>query len=97
LKVQAIARGTVPDAELSPKALTGLQKDGLVPAESIPQKISLADLEFSTRVVAFCELPEELQGKCNVEHWDDIPPVSEDYDKARDAIVERLNRLIQLL
>ena len=94
LNVRAIARGTNPDEELSPKTITGLQADGLTPTESIPQKLSLTDVESAQRVVAFCELPEEYRNKANIETWDGVPPVSEDYEKARDAIVERINRLI---
>ena len=94
MNVRAIARGTNPNEELSPKTITGLQADGLTPTESIPQKLSLTDVESAQRVVAFCELPEEYRNKANIETWDGVPPVSEDYEKARDAIVERINRLI---
>ena len=90
----AIARGTHPDQELSPKAILGLGADGLMPTESIPQKLSLADVESAQRIVAFCELPEEYDEKVVIEQWNDIPPVSENYEKARDAIVERIKQLI---
>ncbi len=94
LNIHAIARGTNPDAELSPKTAEGLKRDGLTSTESIPQKLSLADVESAERIVSFCELPEEYRGKVEVEQWDDVPPVSEDYEKARDAIVERTKRLV---
>ncbi|MBL8109170.1 MAG: hypothetical protein JNJ96_05855 [Anaerolineales bacterium] len=94
LELRAVARGTNPDAELSPKTVAGLQADGLTPTESSPQKLSLADIESSQQVVTFCELPEEYRNKTAVEQWDEVPPVSEDYEKARDAIVERIRWLI---
>lgn len=97
LTFRAIARGTNPDAELSPKTVTGLQVDGLTPTESVPQKLSLAEVESAQRVVTFCELPEEYKNKVAIEQWNDVPPVSEDYEKARDAIVEKLRRLIDSL
>lgn len=97
LDLRAIARGTNPDAELSPKTVAGLQADGLTPTESAPQKLSLTDIESAQRVVAFCELPNEYQTKAVIEQWDGVPPVSEDYDKARDAIVERVRQLINSL
>ena len=81
--------------ELSPKAIAGLREDGLISEESAPIKLSLADVEAAERIVTFCELPEEYAQKVTVEHWDDIPPVSEDYAKARDAILEKLKRLIE--
>ena len=94
LSIRAIARGTIPDAELSPKAVEGLERDGLTPTESVPQKLSLADVESATRILSFCELPEEFQGRVSIDQWDGVPPVSEGYEKARDAIVERINQLI---
>jgi protein-tyrosine-phosphatase len=97
LNVRAIARGTNPDAELSPKTVTGLQADGLIAAESTPQQLSITDLEKAKQVITFCGLPEEFQNKAAIEQWDGIPAVSEDYEKARDAIVEHLNRLINNL
>lgn len=94
LDIRAIARGTNPDAELSSNTVAGLQADGLTPTESIPQKLSLADVESTQRVVTFCELPEEYRSKTVIEQWDGVPPVSDDYEKARDAIVERIHRLV---
>jgi protein-tyrosine-phosphatase len=92
--LHAIARGTHPDQELSPKTIIGLREDGLLPAESTPQKLSLSDIESAHSIVSFCELPEEYWNKVRTERWDDVPPVSEDYKKARDVIVAKLNQLI---
>jgi arsenate reductase (thioredoxin) len=94
LSLTAIARGTHPDAELSTKTINGLWEDGLTPTESIPTKLTLEDLESVKRIVSFCELPEEYYEKAIVEQWNGIPPVSEDYEKARDAIVARLQTLM---
>jgi arsenate reductase len=94
LGLHAIARGTNPDPELSHKAITGLRDDGLTPTELVPQKLSLADIESAQRIITFCELPAEYQQQGNIEHWDGVPPVSEDYQKARDAILERINRFL---
>lgn len=94
LGLHAIARGTHPDSEFSSKAITGLRDDGLTPTEVVPQKLSLADVESAQRIITFCELPAEYQPKVSVEHWENVPPVSENYGKARDAILERLNRLM---
>src|SRR5262245_3264507 len=44
LKIRAIARGTNPDPEISPKVAAGLQADGLAASEPAPKKISKADL-----------------------------------------------------
>ena len=97
LQLQAVARGTNPDSELSPIATAGLRKDGLTPTETVPQKLSRADVESAQRIVSFCELPEEFRQKTLIEQWDGIPPVSENYEKARDAILERLYLLMKHL
>ena len=97
LELQAVARGTNPDNELSPNAIAGLGKAGLTLTDSIPQKLTLADVESAQRVVSFCELPEEFQKETIIEQWDNIPPVSENYQKAQDAILERLKSLMEEL
>ena len=98
LKLTAIARGTNPDETLSPKAVNGLMKDGLETTESIPQKLSLAEITSAQKVITFCNLSnEEVQQAIEIEHWEDVPPVSENYEIARDAILEKLNSLITSL
>ena len=94
LNLQAVARGTTPDQALSPIAVAGLQEDGLTPTESVPRKLSLAEVESAQQIIAFCELPVEYQEKASIELWDDVPPVSENYQQARDAIVERIGHLL---
>jgi len=92
--VRAIARGTHPYPELSPIAITGLRDDGLTPTGLIPQRLLLSDIESAQRIITFCELPAEYQSKVSVEHWDGVPPVSEDYQKSRDAMIEHINQLL---
>ncbi|HET9590295.1 MAG TPA: chromate efflux transporter [Anaerolineales bacterium] len=94
LQLRAVARGTHPDEALSPQAVEGLKADGLAPGESIPQKLMIADLESAARVITFCDLPLEYQNKTVTERWDEVPPVSENYEQARDLIVAKLNRLL---
>jgi protein-tyrosine-phosphatase len=105
LRLRAVARGTNPESRLSDSTVEGLSKDGLISVESEPQQLSWNDMESSWRIISFCELPPQYQypGKGVsrsapiIQQWDGIPPVSEDYDKARDAIVERLKDLIDKL
>lgn len=94
LNMRAIARGTIPDRELSVKAVEGLRQDGLMPAESVPQKPTLTEFESAERVVSFCELPEEYEPRAALEQWNEIPPVSQGYEKARDAIIFHLKTLV---
>jgi protein-tyrosine-phosphatase len=94
LDLRAVARGTNPDDELSSQTVQGLSKDGLVPTSAIPEKLTEADLQNSRHLIAFCDLPTEYQGDVIIQRWDDIPPVSENYERARDAIVERIRQML---
>lgn len=94
LDVKAVARGTNPDPELSPQTVKGLADDALKPTESAPQKLTEEDLQSAQRVVAFCNLPAEYRRPIVLERWEDVPPVSEHYAKARDAIVERIRQML---
>jgi len=51
LNLRAIARGTDPDSEISPKVTRGLQADGWVASEPAPKKISKADLIGASSVI----------------------------------------------
>jgi arsenate reductase (thioredoxin) len=93
LSVRAIARGIHPDGELSPIAVAGLHEDGLTPNESVPQKLLLEEVESAQQIISFCELPTEFRQKVKIEQWNDIPPVSENYAKARDMIVTKLKMM----
>lgn len=93
--MRAIARGTSPDPELSPKTVAGLLADGLTPSEPIPQILSPSDMENAQQIVTFCEIPEEYRSMAAIESWDDVPPVSENYERARDEIIKRLQYLFK--
>lgn len=97
LGLTSVARGTHPDAELSPKTVAGLRADGLTPTESVPMKLDSKELEFAQRVVSFCALSEEYRQQAQIEYWEDILSVSEDYERARDVILEHLKGLINHL
>ena len=94
LPVRAISRGTNPDEEIAPIAASGLQADGLAAGEEKPKRLSQADLVGAARLVSFCPLPETYSAAIAVEHWNDVPPMSENYDKARARIVERIKLLL---
>ena len=97
LNVTAVARGTNPDRELSEPTVRGLSKDGLTPAESTPQKLSLEALQTGQRIVSFCELPKGFEEKAVIERWEGIPAVSENYEQARNVIIERLKSYLDHL
>jgi hypothetical protein len=94
IDAHATSRGTDPDEEYPPHVLAGLSADGVEPVEKSPLLLSAADLESATEIIAFCSphiLPEDA---VVTEMWDDVPPVSESYERARDEIVSRVRRLL---
>lgn len=95
LTMRAIARGTHPDQELSQKTIDGLGQDGLHPTETNPKRLLWSEAQDAQRVVTFCELPIGYQDKAPIERWDTIPPVSEGYAKARDAMIEKIELLLE--
>lgn len=97
LDVHAVSRGTDPDAEFPPNAVNGLARDGLRPLDDAPRVLARDDLASAIQVVTFCALPGPYSSRGPIERWDDIPAVSEDYDRAQRAIVLRVERLVNEL
>jgi protein-tyrosine-phosphatase len=97
LNVRAISRGTNPDEEIPPKILQGLQAENLAAGETKPKMLSHADVAGAVRIVAFCDLPEGYNKLAAVEQWREVPPMSEDYNKSRDAMLVRINHLLDEL
>jgi arsenate reductase len=93
LPLRAISRGTVPDAEMAPAAVQGLQADGLKPDDPAPTKLTQSDLDAAVRVVTFCDLPPELEVATPIERWE-VPPVSTEYARSREAMLERIEQLL---
>ena len=94
LDIKAVARGTHPDKELSSKTVAGLLEDGLIPVAPAPQELSFTDIENAQQIITFCELPIEFQKKTTIKQWENVPPVSENYEDARDMIIKHLNQLL---
>lgn len=92
LDARAISRGTDPDAAAHPAAIAGLAADGLQPG-SQPRPLEQNDLDMALRVITFAELPPPFAAPAGVVVWS-VPPVSEDYEQSREAILQRLELLV---
>lgn len=97
LNAHAVSRGTDPDDTYPPNVTAGLRSDGLHAEESTPKKLSVTDLETAARVITFNRLVSEQAGNLTIDDWSDVPPVSEDYDVARDEIVKRVKSILDEL
>ena len=97
LQVVALARGTNPDTVLSSYTVAGLLQDGLIPSQLTPQKLKSEELQEAIFVVSFCDLSDADQDKGQIEYWNDVPSVSENYERARDKIISNLRNLMKKL
>jgi protein-tyrosine-phosphatase len=97
MKVQAFARGTNPDQELAPPALSGLLADGLAVPGERPTLLSQKDIADARALITFCDIPDEYQNPETVEDWSDVPPVSVDYERSRNSILKHIEEFLAKL
>ena len=99
LPYRAIASGTNPDAEIPQQVRLNLAKDGLDVSKWKPRLVAEKDVQGALRVVTFgCKLPvREKTTAGKLEDWKDVPSTSENYQRARTIIVEKLDALIRTL
>jgi protein-tyrosine-phosphatase len=97
LNMHAIARGTDPQEDISVSAREGLNSDGLPFETKRPQMLSSTDAARARRIVTFTSLPAKYSGLAPVESWNNVPPTSANYGRARDAILKHLRALIRQL
>ncbi|MBI2207254.1 MAG: hypothetical protein HYU41_25775 [Candidatus Rokubacteria bacterium] len=92
--VDVESAGVEPDASIPPKVVGGLGMDGIDVSSVTPRAAAAVDFSGATRVIAFgCDVPGVPAG-VPVEQWSDVPAVSEDFGRARDLIVARVDRLV---
>jgi protein-tyrosine-phosphatase len=97
LALRGVSRGVVPDESVPDAVLEGLRGDGFDAASFRPRALEDADLSTAVRVVAIgLDLHDgKAPAGSRLERWDDIPPLSESYPRAREAIVSRLTSLLR--
>jgi arsenate reductase (thioredoxin) len=99
LPYRAIARGTNPDPEIPQQVRLDLAKDGLDVATWKPRLVAEKDVREAARVVTFgCKLPFPKKTTADkLVDWKDVPSTSEDYERARTMIVDKIDALIKTL
>jgi protein-tyrosine-phosphatase len=96
LNYRAIFRATNPDSSLTPATIVGLKEDGFNINNWTPRLVSQMDIDNASQIVTFdCNLPGSFSKP--VIQWDSIPPISKDYNIARNKIAEKVQQLINEL
>ena len=94
LRYRGESAGVEPDAEVPGPVVAGLARDGFEIGGYVPRALTPARLTEAAHVVSFgCDLPGMTDDDRH-ERWDDLPMVSDGFDRAREAIVSRVERLI---
>lgn len=97
LNFVAECRGVDPDSIVSESARDGLSRDKLFNPTTKPQKLLGADTANTERIILFTQLPDEMKTSIKTEDWSKIENVDADYSKRRDAIVKKINELLDRL
>ncbi len=76
----------------------GVLDDNVLPQKTIvPEKLTNADLKAAQQVILFIDLRDSISRTKGTHYWNDIPPVSENYAKARTVIFIRVMALLDSL
>ena len=95
LSVTAAAAGVEPDDVIPPHVVAGLEADGLDLEQHAPQLATHELLERAEIVVSFaCDLSALTGNTERIVQWSGIPAVSDGYDPARTAILDRLQGIL---
>jgi protein-tyrosine-phosphatase len=94
LALRAESAGIEPDPDVPAPVIAGLGAVGIDVREYVPRPVTRERLTTSAHIVTFgCGLSPELH-PVTAEEWNDLPMVSDGFDAARDAIVVRVDRLL---
>jgi hypothetical protein len=97
LPYRAAARGVAPEATVPALVRTGLRRDGFLVSDFVPQQLTLSDAGRASLVVSFDEDVTNLVGATRYLKWDGLPGVLADYPRGREAIVARVDALVEEL
>jgi hypothetical protein len=98
LPYTAVARGTSPEAAVPATVQEGLRADGFNVVHYVPKPFKALDLDGASLVVSFDQdITRTVGGRVPELRWDNLPAVSADYTIGRNAILKRVDGLIEQL
>lgn len=93
----AECRGTNPDSVVSPGIKDGLTKDQIYDETIQPRKLLTTDTANVELIILFTPLPSYIGGPIKTENWSQLKNVDGDYPTRRDAIVKKIDELLDRL
>ncbi|HEX6224733.1 MAG TPA: hypothetical protein VFZ52_09995 [Chryseolinea sp.] len=93
----AECRGTFPDSVVSPGIKDNLTKEKVFDPNTRPRKLLISDTAHVERIILFTTLTPDLKTDIQTEDWSNIQNVDADYEKRRNAIVKKINELLDSL
>jgi protein-tyrosine-phosphatase len=98
LPFKAVARGTAVESTVPPSVKDGLRAAGFDVSGYVPQPLRASDVKGASLVVSFDQdVTKLVDGRSPQLQWDNLPGVLADFVRGRDAILERVDALIDQL
>jgi len=98
LPYRAVARGTAPQPTVPASVREGLHRDGFDVGSFVPRLLRATDVDSVALVVSFDDdITKTVGGRTRYLKWDDLPGVVRDYSRGREAIVRRIDALLEAL
>ena len=98
LNVRVESAGTDPDSTVSPAVAAHLKRQDYPAPKSKPRKVTSQDFESADVVISIgCDLTALPEPRGKLVRWDEVPPLSEDFARADEAIRKRVIELIEEL
>jgi arsenate reductase (thioredoxin) len=98
LNVRVETAGIDPDPAVSAAVAAHLKRQAYPVSKSNPRKVTSTDLESADVVISIgCDLSGLPEPRGKLVRWDEVPPPSEDFARADDAIRKRVTELIEEL
>jgi arsenate reductase (thioredoxin) len=96
LNVRVESAGTDPDSTVSPTVAAHLKRQGYPVPGSNPRKVTNTDFDTADVVISIgCDLAGLPEPRGKLTRWDEVPPMSEDFARADEAIRKRVTELIE--
>jgi protein-tyrosine-phosphatase len=98
LNVRVLSAGTHPDPVVAPAVAAHLLKNGYDVPISKPRLVTASDVSAADVVISLgCDLKDVAVPREKLVEWSDVPPPSENFDAADQAIRQRVVELVDEL